>query len=326
MAPAQSRAVSFLKARAAQTGSAFLSSLAVRAAEDPFAKVKKMIKDLLVKLLEQANEEADHKGWCDSELAANKKSRDDLSAEVETLTSKVDELTALIAKLSEEIPALADEIAEIDAAVAKATKDRAEEKATNEATIADAKTAQTAVQSALTMLKEFYVSAAESTAFLQGKQKGRGRGRQDPVTDSPSTWDTPFKGMQGSKDGILGMLEVVQSDFARLEADTSTSEAEAAREFLQFTDDSAVDKAVKDKEMRHKQYKKDGSERFLRMNKETLEATQKELTAALDYYDKLKPTCIETGLSYEARVKAREEELQSLKEALRILNGEDLVR
>merc|ERR550537_1752319 len=123
-----------------------------------------MIKDLLVKLLEQANEEADHKAWCDEELATNKKTRDDLSAEVESLTSTVDELTASIAKLSEEIPAIADAIKEIDAAVAKATVERQEEKATNEATIADAKTAQTAVQSALTMLKEFYATAAESTA------------------------------------------------------------------------------------------------------------------------------------------------------------------
>ena len=42
------------------------------------------------------------------------------------------------------------------------------------------------------------------------------------------------------------------------------------------------------------------------------------------YYDKLKPACVDAGLSYEERVKQREEEIQSLQEALKILEGEDI--
>ena len=42
---------------------------------DPFAKVKKTIKDLIVKLVEEANEEAEHKGWCDTELSTNEQTR-----------------------------------------------------------------------------------------------------------------------------------------------------------------------------------------------------------------------------------------------------------
>jgi hypothetical protein len=55
-----------------------------------------------------------------------------------------------------------------------------------------------------------------------------------------------------------------------------------------------------------------------------LEGTQKELDAALAYYDKLKPDCIDSGVSYEERVARRQEEIESLQEALKILNGEDL--
>ena len=58
--------------------------------------------------------------------------------------------------------------------------------------------------------------------------------------------------------------------------------------------------------------------------KSDLDATQKELDAALAYYEKLKPSCVDAGLSYEERVKMREEEIQSLQEALRILSGEDI--
>ena len=53
----------FLKDKADALHSKRLSLLAVHVAEDPFAKVKKMIKDLIVRLMEEANEEAEHKGW-----------------------------------------------------------------------------------------------------------------------------------------------------------------------------------------------------------------------------------------------------------------------
>jgi len=59
-------------------------------------------------------------------------------------------LEASIAKLTEDISDLANSIAELDAAMAKATKLRQEEKAKNSETIADSQEAQTAVAQALT--------------------------------------------------------------------------------------------------------------------------------------------------------------------------------
>jgi len=55
-----------------------------------------------------------------------------------------------------------------------------------------------------------------------------------------------------------------------------------------------------------------------------LETTQAELDAALDYYEKLKPDCVDQGLSYEDRVARRKEEIVSLQEALKILSGSDI--
>merc|ERR1719160_2262865 len=73
--PTQSRVAQFLQDEATRLNSRVLSALAVRAEEDPFAKVKKMIKDLIVRLMEEANEEAEHKGWCDTELSTNEQTR-----------------------------------------------------------------------------------------------------------------------------------------------------------------------------------------------------------------------------------------------------------
>ena len=42
---------------------------------------------------------------------------------------------------------------------------------------------------------------------------------------------------------------------------------------------------------------------------------------SLAYYDKLKPSCVDAGVSYDDRVARRKEEIESLQEALRTLNG-----
>jgi len=73
--PNQLRVASYLKEQASRINSRVLSALAMRVADDPFKKVKKMIKDLIVKLMEEANEEAEHKGWCDTELSTNEQTR-----------------------------------------------------------------------------------------------------------------------------------------------------------------------------------------------------------------------------------------------------------
>merc|ERR1719231_1500158 len=178
-----------------------------------------MIKDLIVRLMEEANEEAEHKGWCDTELSTNEQTRKEKTSAVETLHAEIDELTASIAKGTQEITDLTAEIADIDKAVAEATEIREKEKADNTQTISDSQDAQTAVAQAVTVLKEFYGKAAEATSLIQ----------QQP--ESPEIFDAPYQGMQSENGGVVGMLEVIQSDFARLETDTKAAEAEAQRQY-----------------------------------------------------------------------------------------------
>merc|ERR1719498_576216 len=120
------------------------------------------------------------------------------------------------------------------------------------------------------------------------------------------------------------MLEVIESDFARLESETKAAEATAQKEYDEFMTDSEVDKAAKTKDIEHKTAKKQDQQQSLVSKNEDLEGTQKELDAALAYFDKLKPSCVDSGVSYEDRVARRKEEIESLQEALKILNGEDI--
>merc|ERR1740138_1772502 len=97
----QHRVASFLKDRAQKANSKILSFIAVRCAEDPFKKIKKMIQDMVDKLMTEANEEAEHKGFCDTEMGTNKNTRDEKTEMVEKLTAEIEELKASITKLGE---------------------------------------------------------------------------------------------------------------------------------------------------------------------------------------------------------------------------------
>jgi cell division septum initiation protein DivIVA len=262
--------------------------------------------------MEEANSEAEHKGWCDTELATNQQTREIKTEHVDHLTSEVEKLTADIAKLGQEIGDLTDAIAEIDAELAKALEMRQAEKEKNAATIKDAKEGQEALTQGMAVLREFYAKAAEATSLAQ----------QTPAEDAPETFDSPYQGQQDAAGGVMGLLEVILSDFARLEGDTEAAEAQAQDEYDTFVADSEQDKAVKQSEMEHKETKKKDAEQALISTKRSLEEVQGELDAALKYYEELKPSCDDAGVTWEERVAARKEEIQSLKEAYEILGGD----
>merc|ERR1719375_1631458 len=313
VAPIQKQVAVFLQGRATKSESRLLQRIAAQVADGPFDKVKKMIEDLIAKLAQEAAEEADHKAWCDGELHSNKNTRDTKTEEVDHLTARSDKLSAQISQLATDIAGLEDEIAAAQAALAKATAQRNKEKAENEEAIKDAKEAIPAVRQAITVLKDFYAKAATATALVQ--QKG-------PADDAPASWDSSYTGQQSSSTGVVGMLEVILTDFTRLESETSSSEAEAASAFDRFSSDTNADIASLTESADVKTKDKTKKEKDLNDTKKDLRTTQEELDAALAYYDKLKPSCIDAGVSYNERVQRREEEIESLQEALKILGNE----
>jgi len=308
-APVQRQVAAFLEARASRLDSRVLSMMALKVGENPFGKVKKMIDEMITKLIEQANEEATHKGWCDTEMAKNTHTRDAKTDEINTLTAKADKLSAAITRVAQEIADLQTAINEIDAAVAKAISVRTAESKKNKETVEDSQKAQAAVTAALNVLKDFYAKAAQATAFVQ-----------QPEIDAPKTFEGSYTGMGDSTGGVVGLLEVIGSDFARLEAETNTAEDEASKEHGRFIAESKKDKAVKNADLDHKSKSKVQKESDLADTESDLKGTQSELDAAMVYYDKLKPSCQDATVTYDDRVSQREEEIASLKEALQILS------
>merc|ERR1719162_879489 len=125
--------------------STLLIALANQIRADPFAKVKKLIQDLIERLLQEAADEANQKGWCDKATSEAKQKRDYSAEAIAELNGQMAELEAVHGKLTEEIETLETEIAELESSQEENTKLRKAEKAENEATVLEAKAGLEAV-------------------------------------------------------------------------------------------------------------------------------------------------------------------------------------
>jgi len=296
-------AAMFLRKRAKALNSKTLATFAEAVAPNAFAKVITMVEDLIAKLKEEAAAEADHKAWCDEQLKANKLKRNKKTAQSEKLAAEIQAQTSAIATLAEEIDTLTKEQADLTKAMQESTAMRESEKAENAAIVADAAAGAEAVQSALVVLREFY--SAQAGSFVQ----------QSQVPEMAS-----YKGMQSGKGGVVGMLEVIASDFERLRAETTAEEASAAREYEAFMSESAASKEQKHKAEVKDRLDKDQTEFEKSENKKDLKSVLKELGKANEYYQYLEPSCLEVHVSWEERVAGRKAEIQALKDAYDILD------
>jgi len=287
--------------------SQLLASLASQVAADPFVKIRKLIQELIERLMQEAADEANHKGWCDKEMSAAKQTRDYKAADIEELNGALASAEAIRDKLEEEIATLSKELEELKAALAKATKEREEEKAENEHTISEAEAGKDAVQEAIKILSEFYEKAAtEGTELVQEVPKG-------PLEGT-------YKGKQSESGGILGMLDVILGDFERTIKVTTEDEAKAAQEFLEFS--RQTQSSISTKTVAHdaKSKELDETNQKIDDDMEAMVLAQTSMDKALQELAELHDACVDTGMSYADRVAMREQEIDSLKKALCILD------
>jgi len=220
----QVEAASYLRKEGQRIQSWVLSQVSDRLAADPFAKVKDMIQEMVEKLLQEQAQESEHKAWCDTEMAKTKSSLDVKTDRVEELATRLEKTKAESAKLKREGAELMGEIQALDTAVKEATAMRQAEAETWAAKKKDYETGQQACAAAIKVLRQYY----EGKSFVQTAAQAK-----DPA-------------------GIVGLLEVAESDFSRMYAEGMAAEDAAISEFETFTQDSKVSRAAKETEVKNK--------------------------------------------------------------------------
>jgi hypothetical protein len=320
---ANAEVVSLVKKLAREQHSAALAQLASRistliryssqSGDDPFAKVKGLIEEMIAKLMKEAEAEASEKAYCDEEMSKTKAKKDELSADIEKATAKIDKATAASIALKEDVKELQKELAELAEATAEMDKIRDETHAEFVKTKEDLEKGLEAIRAALQVLREYYGAKEES--LLQGN------GAFDAFMQQPAA-PAKHEKSSGAGGSIISMLEVAESDFAKNLAEEEAEEEAAQEEYEKVTQENKVTKTTKEQDVKYK------TKEFTALDKEVAELTadregaQTELDAVLEYYEKIKDRCIAKPEPYEERKKRREAEIAGLKEALSILEGQ----
>jgi len=96
----RAQVLALLRSESQTLKSTLLADLASRVAADPFAKIKKLIQELIERLLQEAADEANHKGWCDKEMSAAKQARTYQAENIAKLNARLATAEATTARSS----------------------------------------------------------------------------------------------------------------------------------------------------------------------------------------------------------------------------------
>jgi len=269
---------------------------------DPFSKVKGLISNMITRLITEASEEASHKEFCDKETKTNEEKRNKLQAEDKKLSTRIERAEAGIANLKQQIAELQKALSDIAASQREMDSMRQSEHEEFIKEEADFQEGLRGIRGALKILREYY--QAEGSALVQ-----------EPATSTHAA-------SSDSGNGIISILEVAESDFARSLAEAQASEDDAVTVYEKTTTENKVSIATKRTNVEGKTQESARLDQLMSDASSDRDGVQEELSAVMEYLEKLRPQCTTEPMSYEERKTRREHEIEGLKQALNILENE----
>jgi len=250
---------------------------------------------MIEKLAQDAQADATEHAFCTKEMAETEAKKGEKDASIEKLSTQIDSMSAKSAKLKEQTSELQAELAALARTQAEADKLRSEEKALFDTNEAEMDKGVKGVQAALKVLNEYYAKEASHSSA------------------------------DGAGSGIIGLLEVVESDFSKGLAEMRAAEQSAVSEYDQLSKANDITKATKDQDVKYKSKESKGLDKGVAETNGDKGTEQQELDAVLEYYKSLKGRCVAKAETYAERTSRRETEIAGLKEAMSILEGESVL-
>merc|ERR1712032_1191888 len=266
---------------------------AIRTSDDPFAKVKGLIQDMIERLEKEAEADATEKAYCDKELAETNAEKDAKTTEIKKLSTKIDQMTSRSAQLKGEVAELEKGLSALAKAQAEMDKIRLEEKEDYSKAKEEMEAGIKGVQLALKVLRDYYA-------------------KEDKAHSSD----------EGGGSGIIGLLEVVESDFSKGLIEMTLTEETAQAAYDQESKENEIKKTTKEQDVKYKTEEATGLDKAIAEATSDKTGVQEELDAVLEYLKGIEDRCIAKPETYAERVARRDAELAGLREALSILENE----
>jgi len=266
---------------------------AIRGGESGFDKVRGLIEGMIERLESEASEEATEKAYCDKELAETHEKQADKTGEISKLTTKIDQMSARSAKLKGQVADLQKGLAALAEEQAEDGQLRQEEKELFTNQKAETEKGLQGIKLALKVLREYYA------------QDGK---KHDAA--------------EGAGSGIIGLLEVIESNFSKGLAEIIATEENSVAAFEQATKDAQIERAAKEQDVKYKSKESSGLDKSIAEATSDRAGVQSELDAVMEYLTSLEKRCIAKAETYAERAGRRASEISGLKEALTILDGE----
>jgi len=286
-------------------------------ARNQFKPILDAIDKMVALLQDEENQDLETKQTCEKDRMADTRDAILDSREIDDNTDKINKLIAEIEQCKKTIEQLQADHKATKEALAKAQRQRDDENAAFKKTDADDKLAAETVANAKNVLEGFYKD--NGLALIQQPVSGMEAGAAPPPP--PATFEGEYGGKTGESQGIIAIMEMVESDIKKDRADAQADEDSSLEEFNAFKKDSE-DKMKSLKAEETATDKRMGKAELDKTNTEKSRAGKKdELNGVLAKIEGINPNCEYYEVNYPMRTANRQIEIDGLNKAKAILNG-----
>jgi len=279
--------------------------------EAAFDKVKKTIQAMVDNLVQEKEDEIKKRDYCIEEITENEhdtvnknRDKDDLEAAIADLKQNMDDLERQIEELMAAIK-------EAQIQLKRAGMDREKQNQEFQVVVADQRATQKLIKVALTVLKGFYDKAAlVQTGSLAHQPAG------PPPPPGFKTYEK-----SASSGGVMGMMQSIIDDAKAMEEEAARDEKENQEAYETFVQDTNASIDAMNNDITSKSAAKAKAESDKVEREAELEGVIENINVLAAESADLHKDCDYTLKNFDLRQSTRDDETESLKQAMAIFSG-----